>query len=789
MAHYIDDGTRVRLNDPRIAPSASAFLWNPRMMIQVTSRGYATAQFMQPEPAKYVHPPVLAAKTFMQPEHPYFAHHPGRFFYVRDDVSGALFSAPYEPCRRPFDRFAFEPGLTDIRWHLAAQGLQVEIRLTLALDDVAERWEVSVRNVSDAPRKLSVVPFFPVGYASWMNMSGAYEPRLQGIVCSCITPYQKVADYFVQKDFAELTYLIGDRTPTSWEANARAFEGEGGLHDPEALRHPELGRGDARYEIPACVLHYAFELAPGQTDVFRFVFGPAQTRAQIADLRRRYLEPNELRREDWRYQAWVQRHTPNIEIQSPDPDFDTFVNRWLPRQVGYHHDSQRLTTDPQTRNFLQDAMGMVYLDAASTRSALLTAVAQQRADGSMPDGILLRPDAELKYINTIPHTDHAVWLVLTLVAYLAETGDRSVLGAMVPFAGESTPTTVFEHVDRGVRWLLSHRDARGLSFIAQGDWCDPMNMVGYKGKGVSAWLSEAVAYATRLWAKACREQGHAGQATRYEALAEGINEALRTHLWDGAWFGRGITDEGRVFGVADDPEGRIFLNPQSWALLSGAASPSTIDPLLAAIETHLRTPYGYALLDPPFTAMREDVGRVTQKHPGSAENGSVYNHAAAFYAYALYTLGRADAAFGVLRAMLPEGGDADLRQRGQLGTFIPNYYRGAHRLFPRTAGRSSQLVHTGTVAWFHRCVIEHLVGLRGSGERLIIDPQLPRAWNEFRALRRFRGATFELRVKRDPSATKPHILVDGVLCTEGWTRVRSGRRHTIDVTLGLPSVK
>jgi cellobionic acid phosphorylase len=73
---------------------AGGFLWNRRMLIQVNCRGYAIAQFMQPEPAKYAHAPNLEAKTFMQPEQPYYAHHPGRFFYVKDEATGSLFSAP-----------------------------------------------------------------------------------------------------------------------------------------------------------------------------------------------------------------------------------------------------------------------------------------------------------------------------------------------------------------------------------------------------------------------------------------------------------------------------------------------------------------------------------------------------------------------------------------------------------------------------------------------------------------------------------------------------------------------
>ena len=98
------EGERFELTSPTLMPRAAGFLWNRKMMIQVTCRGYAIAQFMQPEPAKYAHAPNLEAKTFMQPEQPYYAHHPGRFFYVKDEEEGVIFSAPYEPVRAKLDR-------------------------------------------------------------------------------------------------------------------------------------------------------------------------------------------------------------------------------------------------------------------------------------------------------------------------------------------------------------------------------------------------------------------------------------------------------------------------------------------------------------------------------------------------------------------------------------------------------------------------------------------------------------------------------------------------------------
>lgn len=105
MITYHQANGAVSLNSPTSMPNACGFLWNKKMMIQMNCRGYAVAQFMQPEPAKYAHGPALEAKTFMQPEHPYFSHHPGRFFYIKDNQSGELFSIPYAPVKQATDSF------------------------------------------------------------------------------------------------------------------------------------------------------------------------------------------------------------------------------------------------------------------------------------------------------------------------------------------------------------------------------------------------------------------------------------------------------------------------------------------------------------------------------------------------------------------------------------------------------------------------------------------------------------------------------------------------------------
>ncbi|RYP92310.1 hypothetical protein DL770_001623 [Monosporascus sp. CRB-9-2] len=779
------DGERYELMSPSAMPAAGGFLWNQKMMINATCRGYATAQFMQPEPAKYAHAPNIEAKTFMQPEQNYYAHHPGRFVYVKDEETGDHFSAPYEPVRAPLDRFVFSAGKSDMVWTAEYLGLRLEMTLGLPMRDAAELWTVKITNISGRPRKVSVYPYFPIGYMSWMNQSAEWRDDHCGVVASSVTPYQRSEDYFKNKFLKDKTYFLCETSPDAWEARQTAFEGEGGLHAPSALKNPKLSGSDARYECPTAAVQYRLELKAGEEREYRFIFGPAFDDAEIRDMRSKYLSKEAFAQSAREYAEYIEKGKGCLRIETPDKDLDNFVNNWLARQVYYHGDVNRLTTDPQTRNYLQDNMGMSFIKPEVARKAFVHSLSQQKESGAMPDGIILVEGAELKYINQVPHTDHCVWLPVTLEVYLAETGDYGLLREKVRSENGDT-LTVFERISRAMDWLLSSRDHRGLSYIAQGDWCDPMNMAGYKGKGVSGWLTVATGFALNLWAAVCEHEGDAKLAAQYRAGAKEVNDAANKHLWDGEWFARGITDDDAVFGVQSDREGRIWLNPQAWSILSGAANAEQRAKMLAAVDAQLGTPYGVQMFAPAYSGMREDIGRVTQKYPGSAENASVYNHAAVFYIHSLYTLGgaEADRAYRLLRQMIPGPSEDDYRRRGQLPVYIPNYYRGAWHEYPRTAGRSSQLFNTGTVSWAYRCFVEGLCGLRGDAEGLLVQPQLPSAWDGIKITRLFRGAMFIADIRRDSEAKEVTVTLDGeVLPKPHVSNIKAGQTYKLSVAI------
>ena len=759
------DGT-VELHCPRSMPQASSFLWNRSLLLQLNCRGYASALHMQPEPGKYARAPVLEATTFLQPEQPHYAHHPGRFVYLRDEDSGALFSLPHEPVRAPAARFVFRARADAVDWEIEHAGLHCHWSVGLPPSDPLELWTLRLHNPGAAARRLRVCLYFPLGYMSWMNQSARYAPELGGIVARCITGYQKREDWPRIARLKDHTVLLHDTPPDSWECRQAAFEGEGGLHAPTALQEPRLDCGEALYEVPAACLDYRIELSAGASRRLRFAFGPAHDEAETRALRQRYLGAEGFEPALAARSAQLAPAREALQLQTPDTALDAFVQPWLCRQALYLGEANRFCTDPQTRNYLQDAMGLALLRPEAARGHFLRVLEQQEEDFGLPDGILLHPQAELKYINQIPHADHALWLPICLGLWLRESGDYAFLRQQVRDR-RGQQASVAMRVEQALRWLLRRRDGRGLSLIGHGDWCDPMNMVGPLGRGVSGWLSIALVHALRFWADVCDEAGELLEHNPASALrseSEALAVAAETWLWDGDWYARGITDEGQRFGVRADVEGRIFLNPQAWALLAGLPTADQRRRLLHAVDSHLQTPSGLALCDPPYTRLHPDIGRITQKFPGSAENGSVYSHACAFHINGLYAVGEGERAYALLRQLLPCADSEAALARGQLPSFIPNYYRGAYRRHPQIAGRSSQLPNSGAVAWLLRALLQGLFGLHGDRHGLHFAPQLPQAWPQARLQRRFRGSLLDITYSRHRAPLQ--LWLDGELQPE-----------------------
>jgi len=771
---FTADGRRYVLSELHRIDSADAELWNDNMVLQIDHRGRVSR-------AGFLEPNLTAYSGDL------------RCFYVRDDDTGRFWSVPHDPVMARPDAFEFSPGLSDIQWRVVCQGIRVDLRVAIPRDADVELWTATVTNVSRKPRRISLYSFLPVGLHAEYTQRSGYDRGLQGALCNYFPYYAHYQDYFTLKERRFGMVCASDATPASWELCVEDFVGRRGLHDPDGLRTPRLSSPDNPNEIAnvehAFVFQFRRRLAPGKSSAVNVLFGPCKDRAEAMRLKRRYLAKNQVVKALAKTEAFLQHHAPSVRVETPDREFDHFVNLWLPRWCLELTRTMCHNSAPQARNAIQDVMGGVYVDPARVRDSYARIWSHQHTTGWLPHALSFSEGAEGHPISKIPHRDTNVWGAMSVHYYVAETGDHAALDQEIPFGNSAKRTaTLYDHICMGLEWLLRDRTRRGLSRIGEGDWNDPLNMVGPAGRGESVWLTEALALALDTWATVAAARGDARRASRYRREATRCRRAINRHGWDGQWYARGFTDAGKPFGVRAEREGKIFLNAQSWAMMSSTADGKRTASCIRAVERMLMSPSGPMVLAPPFERMRTHIGRLTQKVPGTTEHGSVYSHAAAFYAVGLYCARESDRAFRVLRMLLPGYDTHTLERAGQLPLYIPNCYRGTPA--GRRAGESSHVMRSGAAAVFYRTAVTMLLGVRAELDGLVFDPQLPAHWPRARVWRRWRGAEFDVLIRRSRKATRTQIEFDGRTLPDNRVPPQPrGSKHTVEVTVParLPS--
>ena len=666
-----------------------------------------------------------------------------------------------------------------------------------------ELWRLTVGNTSDRTRRISVFPYVDMhltGGSTLMDfiavLGGYYDPDRRAVfgINSCVKfPPTFKAVFATDSDVAAATVsrdeFIGHYRDYR---NPRAVE-LGNVHNPEAGT-----------EWLGASLRHDVTLAPGERITMHYVLGVIENPEEGQHLIGRYLvrgaADTVLKEIEQQAEAMVTRGA----VQTPDAQFDRWLNVWLKHQLRFVARWGRVIGRGY-RDMLQDCFAHRITEPARARQNLAEVFSKQ-----FPSGRCIRawrlPNAQLDLQH---YADSPSWMIMALSMYLKETADFGFLDEDVPFLNAQDPyrgsaqsASAFDHVVIAQRYLLGDRGQYGLSKIHYGDWCDTMNGVGQRGEGVSVMLSMQVKWGCDLlaelvsqlvtrqitprgWSRAMLQQL---QQEMTDAAME-LSEAINRHAWDGEWYIRAYDDDGLPVGstkapASDKGELRIFLNPQSWSIISGIADPQRAEQALHSVRDNLETGYGVVLSYPQSTFLKPRIGQMSAMTPGFYENGSVYTHGNCFYAAALAMAGQGEQAWQAIRSVLP---DTDNKPNTDTEPFvIPNMYIGP--VVERRMQRNLYLSgwRTGSAAWIYLTATEWILGARAEYTGLRIDPHLPDGWKEATLDRPFRSDTYRITLNRsDGHAQKVRsITVDGKpIQGDTITPIGDGALHEVHVNL------
>lgn len=680
----------------------------------------------------------------------------GKYLYIRDLKRGVYWSATYKPAMHPYQGYQVAHGLGYSRFTQQVAEIESVLTVFVAADAPLEVFQLTLTNHSRETRELDVT-----SYAEWLLGFAPDEHRefhklfietsadvSQRAVFArkCLWGFPDDHGRHNNVDWPYTAFMAVSEPLKSFDCDKESFLGLYNNDDrPAAMTAPQLAGRAGRFTDAIAALQVAVTLPPGGQKTVVFTLGAAEDgREDAADLIRRYTSPESSAQALAGVGEFWSRFVDAEQVETPDEALNFMTNIWSKYQAiscrlwgksGFY----QVSAGYGFRDQLQDSQIFLVGEPDYTRRQLLLHAAQQFVEGDVLHWwFSMRGGGPRTNCS-----DDLLWLPFILQAYLQETADFAVLDEPVPYLN-APAEPLYNHCKRAIERSFSRFSPRGVPLMGDHDWNDGLSAVGTLLKGESFWVAEFLYLILDGFIPLARRRGDERFAQRCATVRESLREALNRHGWDGRWYLQATTDDGLLLGSHENEEGQIFLMPNIWAVISGAADEARGQTAMAAVTEYLLKDYGTLLNFPAFTRPRPDVGYVTRYAPGLRENGGVYTHAATWSVWAYTLVGQPELAYEAYRRICPPNRSADIDTYRAEPYVTPGNIDGPLSEF---YGRGGWTWYTGSAQWLHRMATFWILGIRPQVDGLLVEPSIPRHWDGFKVTRTFRGAVYQIAVE------------------------------------------
>ncbi len=730
---------------------------------------------------------------------------PGEIIYLRDEDTGTVWSPTPLPIRE-LEPYTIRHGQGYTVFEHTSNGLSQELLVFTPLDAPVKVSLLRLRNRSNRKRRLTATFYNELVLGVQRSVSAPYlitQIDEKGAIFAH-NPFNN--EYAHRVAFAAINERVSSAT-----CDRKEFLGRNGSPArPAALRRVQLAARDGAGLDPCAALQTTIELGPYEAREIVFLLGEGESREEAAKLVSRFSHLQTVNEEFEKVLSYWDELLSVVEVETPDAAMDTMLNRWLLYQTlscriwarsAFYQSGGAFGF----RDQLQDVMALVFARPSITRAQILLAANRQFKEGDVqhwwhpPTGRGVRTR----------FSDDLLWLPFVTAFYVKVTGDVSVLDEQVPFLEapilaadqhevylqpvvSSESGSIFEHCVRSLDRSLAVGE-HGLPLMGSGDWNDGMNRVGHLGKGESVWVGWFLHTILADFVFLCEQRKDDSHAVAYRRHLSKLKSALEEHGWDGDWYRRAFFDDGTPLGSAQNEECRIDSIVQSWGVMSGAADHHRQVRSMSSVEEYLiRRGDGLVILfTPPFDKSNLDPGYIKGYVPGVRENGGQYTHAAIWTLIAFTALGDGERA-GELFSLLNPINHASTRAGLHKYKVEPYVTVGDVYAVPPHTGRGGWTWYTGSAGWMYRAGLESILGFKRLGNRLRIDPCIPRWWRDYKINYRFGKAVYRIQVENPLGISHGVSIVelDGVeLATEDIVLMDDDQTHKIRVVLGEKPTK
>ena len=721
----------------------------------------------------------------------------GRYIYLRDDETGDYWSPSWQPTHSDLEQYTCRHGMGYSTIGSKRRGISASTRYFVPLDENLEIWQFTVSNQRQTPAALSV--FSAIEFCLWdaqddstnfqRNFSIGEVEIEEGVIYHK-TEYRERRNHFAW--FACSAELAGfDTQRDVFLGTARGWD------RPAAVERGESFDSVAHGWAPIGSHHVRLVLQPGETQQILFVLGyhenpkdekfdppDSQTvnKKTVKPAIARYLIPANVDEAFQKLRTYWDGLLGICQVTTPDIHTDRMVNVWNAYQCMATFNMSRSASFYESgigrglgfRDSNQDLLGFVHMVPERARERILDLAATQLPSGGayhQYQPLTRKGNNDVGgNFNDDPH-----WLIVGVAAYLKETGDWSILDEPVQYDNQpGSEQPLYEHLQRSFRYTLERLGPHGLPLIGRADWNDCLNLncfsdtpgqsfqttTNKEGKvAESVFIGGLFVLAAKELAAIARHSGHADEAPDYLAEGARMEETVCRHGWDGEWFLRAYDDFGNKVGSKECAEGKIFIEPQGFCILAGIGLEYGLARrALESVRKHLATPHGIVLQQPAYSRYYLHLGEISSYPPGYKENAGIFCHNNPWVIIAEAMTGNGDGAHDYYSRINPSAREAV----SDVHRCEPYVY--AQMIAGRDApthGEAKNSWLTGTAAWNYYAIVQWILGIRPAYDGLQIAPAIPERWTGFRAVRRFRGVTYRIEVRRVGTGNAVRLTVDG----------------------------
>jgi cellobiose phosphorylase len=720
----------------------------------------------------------------------------GKYIYIKNNKTGEIWSPTFLPVKLEPDFYECRHGFGYTIFSTEYSGIKIVFTIFVPNNDSLEIWDIKILNNRRNDIDISIFTYF-----EWCLGSSAdhhrefhktfirtkFDEGTNSIIATknlWEIPLGDRGHWNVEYEYNG--YFSCSRKVNEYETEKENFIGlYGDLIKPKAVMGVDLTGKTGAWIDPVGVLKTNLQLKAGSEERLQFFLGLEKDENDIKHTLSRYSKHESIDKAlDDVKERW-NSILGTLNIETPDDAMNLLVNKWLRYQAiagrlwgrtAYYQQSGAFGF----RDQLQDSLVYLPIDPELTAKQIKLHAAHQFEDGTVLHW--WHPISETGLATKM--TDDLLWLPYILYQYYIETGNLNFFEEKACYYDNPELTeSLYIHCLKSIDKVLTRMSSRGLPLIGAGDWNDGLSAVGLDMKGESIWLAEFLYLVLTEFKLICELKDDKSTAQRYTAEADKLKEAFNKHAWDGEWFFRATKDSGKKIGSAENKEGRIYLNAQSWAVLSNITDAARQVKAMESVDKYLLKKNGTLLLYPAYTKPDKYIGYLSRYAAGRRENGGVYMHAATWSIRAFTKLKNGEKAYEIFKRLSPVNNGMNPDEYvaepyvtpGNIdGPDSPNY------------GMGGWTWYTGSASWFQKIIVDDILGIRATEDGLVIEPCIPKEWDGYKIKRFFRGCSYNIEVinEKHVSCGIKKVIVDNEEYSGNILRTTGKKEADIKVYLG-----